>query len=62
MANIEQNPTAYPAFQIRNELLFYKGKLYIPVSSPIKQTLLEEFHYSLLGGHAGIQRTYGRLK
>jgi hypothetical protein len=62
MNNIAQQPADYSDFQIRNELLFYKGKLYIPVSSPIKQTLLEEFHYSLLGGHAGIQRTYGHLK
>jgi hypothetical protein len=62
MNNIAQQPADYSDFQIRNELLFYKGKLYIPVSCPIKQTLLEEFHYSLLGGHAGIQRTYGHLK
>jgi len=57
-----QAPEEHSDFMVRNGLLFFKGKLYVPVSSPIKQTLLEEFHYSLLGGHAGIQRTYGRLK
>lgn len=43
-------------------MLFFKGKLYIPSHSPLKELLLEEFHTSLLGGHSGISKTYGRLK
>ncbi|MCI04401.1 protein FAR1-RELATED SEQUENCE 5-like, partial [Trifolium medium] len=37
-------------------------KLFIPPNSPLKQTLLEEFHSSVIGGHSGIHRTFGRLQ
>lgn len=43
-------------------MVFFDGKLYIPATSPLKYTLMEEFHSSLLGGHSGIAKTLGRLK
>jgi hypothetical protein len=49
-------------FQVLNGLLFFKGKLFLPNNSPFKQVLLEEFHASLMGGHNGIHRTFGRLQ
>jgi hypothetical protein len=41
---------------------FFKGKLFIPSDSSLKTVLLEEFHASMLGGHVGIHKTYGRLR
>jgi hypothetical protein len=52
----------YQHFQVLNGLLFFKGKLFLPNNSPFKQVLLEEFHASLMGGHNGIHRTFGRLQ
>jgi len=59
---ISHDPTVYPHFEIINDLVFFKGKLYIPSTSPFKQTLLEEFHASQIRGHSGINKTWGRLK
>jgi hypothetical protein len=62
MIKVKNDPTAYPNFKILGDLLYFKGRLYIPTSSSFKTILLEEFHATLVGGHNGIQRTYGRMK
>jgi hypothetical protein len=62
ICKVQADSAAYPGYQILNGLLFFKGKLFLPSTSPLKQTLLEEFHASPLGGHSGIHRTFGRLQ
>ncbi|PNX94328.1 Ty3/gypsy retrotransposon protein, partial [Trifolium pratense] len=62
LAQVQAKPAEYSEFEIMNGLLFFKGKLFIPATSPLKLTLLEEFHASTIGGHSGIHRTYGRLQ
>lgn len=59
---VQNDPTAYPHFKVLNGILYFKDKLYIPSTSPLKSALLEEFHSSQLGGHSGINKTYGRLQ
>jgi hypothetical protein len=59
---IQHEPQKHEGFKIINGMLFYINKLYIPPSSPLKQSLLEEFHSSLFGGHSGIHKTWGRIK
>jgi hypothetical protein len=59
---VQASPSTHPDFRVIHDLLFYRGKLYIPASSPFKQLLLEEYHSSPIGGHSGIQKTLGRLK
>jgi hypothetical protein len=59
---VVETPEEYKNFEILNGLIFFRGKLFVPNSSPLKQTLLEEFHASLVGGHSGIHRTFGRLQ
>lgn len=41
--------------------LLYKGRLVIPQKSELIPKLLNEFHDSVVGGHAGELRTYQRL-
>lgn len=62
LLKVQQEPNSHPHFQVLNGVLYFKGKLYIPTTSQLKETLLEEFHSSTLGGHSGITKTYGRLK
>lgn len=62
ITKVQQQPATFPNFKVIRGLLFFKDRLYIPEESPLKQVILEEFHSSLLGGHGGIQKTYGRLK
>lgn len=58
---VETNPASHPSFTIVQGLLLCNGKIYIAPNSPLKSIMIEEFHSSPLGGHAGIQKTYGRL-
>ena len=49
-------------YQIRNNLLFYKGRLHLGSLVPFQQGILQQFHCSPLGGHTGVYKTYARLK
>ncbi|MCH91435.1 hypothetical protein A2U01_0012362, partial [Trifolium medium] len=62
LTKVQDKPEEHKEFDMIDGLLFYKGKLFIPPNSPLKQTLLEEFHSSVIGGHSGIHRTFGRLQ
>ncbi|QRW15816.1 Retrotransposable element Tf2 protein [Rhizoctonia solani] len=48
---------AYRDYDWEEDLLWYRGKLVVPDSEPIKERLLKEFHDSPLAGHPGQQRT-----
>lgn len=62
LLKVQQHLQTYPHFQVFHGLLFFKGKLFVPSNSSLKNVMLEEFHSSPLGGHSGISKTYGRLK
>jgi hypothetical protein len=62
LVQIQLQPEAYPHYRVLDGLIFFKGKLFVPSKSSFKQTLLEEFHSSPVGGHSGIHRTFGRLQ
>ncbi|CAJ2641599.1 unnamed protein product [Trifolium pratense] len=62
MKQVRESLSTHPEFKIIQDLLFYRGKLFIPTNSSIKTMLLEEFHSSPIGGHSGIHKTLGRLK
>lgn len=62
LLKVQKDPALHPKFKVHRGLLFYKGRLFIPANSPMKQLLLDEFHSSPMGGHGGIHKTYGRLK
>lgn len=48
-------------FTFRDGLLFFQGRLVIPADSPLRQTLLHEFHGTTVGSPAGVARTYHRI-
>ncbi|QRW24722.1 Retrotransposable element Tf2 protein [Rhizoctonia solani] len=48
---------AYRDYDWEEDLLWYRGKLVVPDSEPLKERLLREFHNSPLVGHPGQQRT-----
>jgi hypothetical protein len=62
LTKVQGQPQDYKDFQVMNGLVFFKGKLFLPKTSPLRLTLLEEFHASPVGGHSGIHRTFGRLQ
>lgn len=48
------NPAHYV---LVNDTFLYKGRLVIPCGTPWVQKILEEFHLTPVGGHAGELRT-----
>ncbi|QRW21811.1 Retrotransposable element Tf2 protein [Rhizoctonia solani] len=48
---------AYRDYDWEEDLLWYRRKLVVPDSEPLKEQLLREFHNSPLAGHPGQQRT-----
>lgn len=55
------SPTAITDYIFRDGLLLFRGRLVLPSDSPLRVQLLEEFHSSPIGGHAGVYRTFHRL-
>ncbi|KAK9139848.1 hypothetical protein Scep_009529 [Stephania cephalantha] len=58
---ISSNPSSHQGYSVREELVFCHSKLVVPETSTLRSLLLQEFHASPTGGHAGIQQTYARL-
>lgn len=55
------DPTSLPGFLFKDKLLFFNSRLVLPSDSPLRTSLLTEFHLSPVGGHSGITRTFHRL-
>ncbi|XP_061369967.1 uncharacterized protein LOC133312735 [Gastrolobium bilobum] len=58
---LQNQPNRDPDLLIRDGILLHKGKYYIGPSSSLIPILIKEAHSSLIGGHAGVLRTYLRL-
>ncbi|VFQ66833.1 unnamed protein product [Cuscuta campestris] len=48
-------------FSVHNGLLYYKTRLYISPTSPLRDILLTEFHATPTSGHQGAERTFRRI-
>lgn len=49
-------------YTVREGLLYWKDRVVIPAEEEIVNKILQEYHSSPIGGHAGITRTLARLK
>lgn len=58
---IQHRPDTHPNHSVRDGLVLYKGKIFIPKASALQPLLISEYHTTPVGGHAGITRTYHRL-
>ena len=59
---LQQDPRASNTFRWKDDLLWYKDRLYLGKSSQLKQKVLFEFHSSPIGGHLGFLKTYHGVK
>nr|GEX49229.1 Ty3/gypsy retrotransposon protein [Tanacetum cinerariifolium] len=59
--SLADRPADYPHHQFREGLIFYKNRILVPRDSALQQLLLAEYHNTLVGGHAGMQRTLARI-
>ena len=49
---LQQDSTTSNTFRWKNDLLWYKDRLYLYKNSQLKQKILMELHTSPLGGHS----------
>lgn len=54
--NIEQGSLTEKGFEVKNGLLFKKGKLFLSRLYPLKQQELQFIHSVAIGGHLGYQK------
>ena len=61
MAKIEQSIAVREGYTVHNDLLFFHDRLVIPKPSIWIESLLHEFHDSLIGAYSEFFRTFKRL-
>eukprot|EP00253_Pinus_taeda_P031067 PITA_31067 len=59
---LQQDSSTSDTFCWKNDLLWYKYRLYLYKNSQLKQKILMELHTSRLEGHSGFLKTYHRVK
>ncbi|KAL4302318.1 hypothetical protein GQ457_10G018500 [Hibiscus cannabinus] len=57
-ASIQEGSTPY---EVKDELVLFKGRVLVHRETTLRTLLLRHFHASVMGGHAGITRTFHRL-
>lgn len=61
MDDLQQDSTSHPSYSVIQQLLFFKGRLVIPIHSKCVPQFLVEFHFTPMGGHFGVFRSYRRV-
>jgi hypothetical protein len=56
------NPLKFNDYQVKDQLIYYKQRLYVPDDSQIKTTILQEQHDIPISGHLGIAKTLEKVK
>ncbi|XP_052170272.1 probable mediator of RNA polymerase II transcription subunit 19b [Diospyros lotus] len=59
--DLQLDPTSRPNFQLVDNHLLYKGRLYLPKGSSLISLLLHEGHDGNVGRHSGFLKTYKRI-
>jgi len=59
---LQQDTITSDTFSWKNDLLWYKYRLYLCKNSQLKQKILMELHTSPLGGHSIFLKTYHKVK
>ncbi|MCI61891.1 hypothetical protein A2U01_0083148, partial [Trifolium medium] len=62
MSKCVSHPQSQQHYTVKDDLLYWKNRVVIPTPSALVQKLLQEYHSSPIGGHAGITRTAARIK
>ncbi|GJU14254.1 ty3-gypsy retrotransposon protein [Tanacetum coccineum] len=59
--NVITGVEGFEEYRVEDNCLLYKGRLVLPHTSSWIPRLFQEFHSSVIGGHAGILKTYQRM-
>jgi transposase InsO family protein len=61
MSKFQNLSSPSTVFTIKQGILYYHDRIFIPLETGFRATLLQEFHDSPLSGHSGIRGTIARL-
>ncbi|KAL4386192.1 hypothetical protein GQ457_09G013260 [Hibiscus cannabinus] len=59
--SISTNSQDFQGYSDNNGVTVFQGRILIPDNALLRLKLIQEFHSSVIGGHAGIFRTFQRL-
>lgn len=55
-------PVDHPGFTVKQNMLLFRDKLWLPAGHDLSKVLLEECHLTPLGGHMGVTKTLHRIQ
>jgi hypothetical protein len=58
----EQLQTQSPGWNKTNNLVYFKGRLYVPQDKTLRKEIMEQYHDAPIAGHLGVQKTLERLR
>lgn len=61
MNKVLSDPNTYPLFLVKDELLYYKEKHYIPEVDALQHKIISEYHSTPVASHSKLQPTLVRL-
>nr|KYP63864.1 Retrotransposable element Tf2 [Cajanus cajan] len=61
MQKLITDPDQHEGYELKEGKLFFKNKLVLPKNSSRIPLIIQEFHATAMGGHAGVFRTYKRV-
>jgi hypothetical protein len=62
LARLAVHSQATDEYTLRDGLIRYKGRLWLPADKEFTTKIIEAFHASPVGGHSGVPVTLSRLK
>jgi hypothetical protein len=62
LSKLAVSALAEPHFSLQNDILRYKGRIWVGTDKALQQQLIQAFRSSLVGGQSGFPATYRRIK
>ncbi|XP_077219125.1 uncharacterized protein LOC143853291 [Tasmannia lanceolata] len=62
LAELQATPATNPHYTLKNGVLYYKNRVYLPPTSSLKTVVFKELHSTPSGGHSGYTRTLARIR
>lgn len=61
MSKVPTETSMQNVFQVKDDSLYFKDRVYIPQKTDLRTTILLEYHSSPVAGHIGLQPTLTRI-
>jgi len=62
LQQVLRSPADHPGFTVKQNMLIFHDKLWLPLGHILSKVLLDEFHLTPIGGHMGVEKTLHRIQ